>query len=178
MIIRTGQPPASSESDAAENSLESRRISEAGRLTQFGAYVHTLQPGSRASNRHWHEQEDEFLYMLSGEATVIEDDGEHLLVPGDAACWPAGTANAHTVVNRSSAPCTYLICGTRVQRDIVHYPDLGQTLYIEGTAWRILLTDGTLLKEGYWNELERHCTSCDAVLPRSDPDETCQDCTS
>ena len=56
-------------------------MSEAGGLTQFGAYLHTLQPGAQSSDRHWHEGEDEFLYMLAGEATVIEDDGEHLLVP-------------------------------------------------------------------------------------------------
>lgn len=148
MIIRMGQPAATSESDGTESRLESRRISEAGGLTQFGAHVHTLQPGDRASNRHWHEEEDEFLYVLSGEATVVENDGPHVLRPGDAACWPAGAANAHQVVNRSDAPCSYLICGTRVARDIVHYPELGQTLYIDGKSWRILRTDGTLLKEG------------------------------
>ncbi len=80
MIIRRGQPQTTSESDGTENRLESRRISDAGGLTQFGAYAHTLQPGSRASNPHWHEQEDEFLYVISGEATVIEDDGEYVLV--------------------------------------------------------------------------------------------------
>ncbi|HYZ05292.1 MAG TPA: cupin domain-containing protein [Rubrobacter sp.] len=91
---------------------ESLHLSEAGGLAQFVAHVHTLQPGSRSSDRHWHEEEDEFLYMLSGEATVIEEDGPHLLRPGDAACWPAGTANAHQVVNRSGALCSYLILGS------------------------------------------------------------------
>ncbi len=148
MIIRKAQPQSISKSEARDGPDHSERISEIGGLVQFGAYVHTLLPGSQSSDRHWHEYEDEFLYMLSGEATVIEDDGEHLLVPGDAACWPAGTANAHTVVNHSDSPCTYLICGTRAPRDIVHYPDLGQTLSIEGKAWRIHRADGTLIKEG------------------------------
>ena len=43
---------------------ESLHLSEAGGLAQFVAHVHTLQPGSRSSDRHWHEEEDEFLYML------------------------------------------------------------------------------------------------------------------
>ena len=124
------------------------RYSEAGALTQFGAYVETLQPGSRSSDRHWHEEEDEFLFVLSGEATVIEEDGAHVLRPGDAACWPARTANGHQVLNRSSAPCSYLIVGTRAARDVVHYPDRDEVLYNEGDKWRLLRTDGTLLKSG------------------------------
>lgn len=151
MIIRKGQPPADLGTEGrAERfgAFESLRYSDAGGLTQFDAYVETLQPGSRSSERHWHEQEDEFLYMLSGEATVIEDDGAHLLHPGDAACWAAGTANAHYVVNRSGAPCTYLIFGTRVTHDICHYPDVGKILYTEGDTWRLHRTDGTLLKSG------------------------------
>ena len=121
----------------------------AGEVTQFGAHVETLQPGSRSSERHYHEEEDEFLYVLSGEATVIEEDGAHVLHPGDAACWPAGTANAHQVVNRSGAPCTYLIFGTRMAHDIVHYPDVERVGYIEGETWRLHRTDdGSLIMEG------------------------------
>ena len=60
-------------------------LSDEGGLTQFGAHVHTLRPGTRSSDRHWHEEQDEFLYMLSGEATVIEEDGLHLLQAGDVA---------------------------------------------------------------------------------------------
>jgi uncharacterized cupin superfamily protein len=146
MIIRKDQPPVER---GTEERAERLQYSDAGGLTQFGAYVETLQPGSRSSDRHWHEEEDEFLYMLSGEATVIEEDGAHLLHPGDAACWPAGTANAHQVVNRSGAPCTYLIFGTRMAHDIVHYPDVGKILYDEGGNWRLHRTDdGSLIKGG------------------------------
>src|SRR5918995_5269972 len=129
MIIRKGQPPADRGAEGrAEQygAFERLRYSDAGGLTQFGAHVETLQPGSRSSERHWHEEEDEFLFVLSGEATVIEEDGPHLLRPGDAACWPAGTANAHQVVNRSGAPCSYLILGSGAVPDVVHYPDRGE----------------------------------------------------
>ena len=151
MIIRKDQPQndqGTENRSAHYGPFELLRYSDAGGLAQFGAYVETLQPGSRSSDRHWHEEEDEFLYMLSGEATVIEEDGVHLLLPGDAACWPAGTANAHQVLNRSKAPCTYLIVGTRASRDVVHYPDRGEVLYNEADRWRLLRTDGTLLKSG------------------------------
>jgi uncharacterized cupin superfamily protein len=151
MIIRKDQPrhdPGTENRAEHYGPFELLCYSEAGVLAQFGAYVETLLPGSRSSERHWHEEEDEFLYMLSGEATVIEEDGAHLLLPGDAACWPAGKPNGHQVVNRSKAPCTYLIVGTRAPRDVVHYPDRGEVLYNEGDRWRLLRTDGTLLKSG------------------------------
>ena len=152
MIVRKGQAPADPEAEArAEHygASERLRYSDAGGLTQFGAHVETLQPGSRSSERHWHEEEDEFLFVISGEATVIEEDGAHALRPGDAACWPAGAANAHQVVNRSSAPCTYLIFGTRMACEAIHYPDVGRVGYIEGGAWRLhRKDDGGLIMEG------------------------------
>jgi uncharacterized cupin superfamily protein len=86
--------------------------------------------------------------VVSGEASVIEDDGEHVLGPGDAACWPAGVANAHCVVNRGSEPCAYLIVGTRVPNDVCHYPDVGRVLCTEGDTWRLEHTGGTPIKSG------------------------------
>jgi uncharacterized cupin superfamily protein len=151
MIIRRGRPrhePGTENRAERFGAFELLRYSQLGGLTQFGAYVEALEPGSRSADRHWHEQEDEFLYVLSGEATVIEDDGAHSLRPGDAACWPAGVPNAHRVENRSTALCTYLIVGTRAPRDVVHYPDDGRVLYNEGDRWRLLRTDGTVIKSG------------------------------
>jgi uncharacterized cupin superfamily protein len=128
---------------------ESLHLSEAGGLAQFVAHVQTLPPGSRSPDRHWHEEEDELLYMLSGEATVIEEDGPHLLRPGDAACWPADAANAHQVVNRSGAPYSYLILGSGVVPDVIHYPDRGVILYaFDNGTWRLQRTDGTRIKKG------------------------------
>ena len=139
--IDTGTP----EQNAAMGAYQAQLYSDTGGLTQFGAFVETLQPGARSSDRHWHEQEDEFLFMLTGEVTVIEDDGPHTLYPGDAACWPAGVANAHHAVNHSTAPCSYLIVGSRLPSDRVHYSDIDK-LYtrIDGVSKRTK-RDGTPL---------------------------------
>ena len=141
MIIRKNQVHGDQDTEKRaerRGPFELLRYSEAGGLTQFGAYVETLQPGSSSSDRHWHEEEDEFLFVLSGEATVVEEDGAHVLLSGDAACWPAGTPNAHHVLNRSQAPCVYLIVGTRVPRDVLHYPDSGQILVVTSTSSYLL----------------------------------------
>ncbi|MCL6436400.1 MAG: cupin domain-containing protein [Leptolyngbyaceae cyanobacterium HOT.MB2.61] len=34
--------------------------------------MEVLQPGSRSSNKHWHSAEDEMVYVLEGEITLIE----------------------------------------------------------------------------------------------------------
>ncbi|MFC6637607.1 cupin domain-containing protein [Sulfitobacter sediminilitoris] len=53
-------------------------------LSQFGVHLERLPPGSRSSFRHWHEGEDEFIYVVSGELVLIEDQ-EVLLQAGEAA---------------------------------------------------------------------------------------------
>lgn len=93
-------------------------------LTQFGVNHVTLAPGAISALRHWHEKEDEFVYVLSGEITLIDETGEHLLKAGDYAGFPAGEANAHHLANRSNAEAAYLDAGTRhVGEETVHYPD-------------------------------------------------------
>lgn len=116
--------------------------SDTGGLTQFGAFVETIQPGTRTSDRHWHSDEDEFLYMLSGQVTVIENDGAHVVHPGDAVCWPAGVPNGHCVVNDSDAPATYLIVGTRSRNDRAYYADIDKVLVREDGRRRVIRRNG------------------------------------
>jgi uncharacterized cupin superfamily protein len=93
-------------------------------MTQFGVNLVELGPGSYSSLRHWHEREDEFVYVVSGELVLIDNSGEHRLATGTFAGFPAGEANAHHLVNRSDQPASYLVVGSRAQgKDTVHYPD-------------------------------------------------------
>ena len=101
-----------------------RALGDAGGLTQFGVNVTTLEPGAVSALRHWHTNEDELVFILEGEATLVTDAGEELLGPGMAAAFPAGEPNAHQLVNRSDAPVTYLEIGTRAAEDEATYPDV------------------------------------------------------
>ncbi|MCG2595408.1 cupin domain-containing protein [Ramlibacter sp. XY19] len=148
MIIRKNQAQAERTERETFGVTDTVRLAQAGGISQYGANVQTLQPGARSSNRHWHENEDEFLYVLSGEVTVTEGTEAQVLHAGDAACWPAGVPTAHFVSNQSNQPCSYLIVGTRVSQDVCHYPDTGRTLYREGNAWRLLEANGELFKSG------------------------------
>lgn len=104
-------------------------ISTPGGLTQFGAFVQVLQPQTRSSIKHWHSDEDELVYVLEGELTVVEGQQESLLRPGDAATFKAGVEVGHFLWNRSATAVRCLVVGTRAPRDRVTYPDHDRLLH-------------------------------------------------
>jgi uncharacterized cupin superfamily protein len=100
------------------------QLGKAVGLSQFGVNQLTLEPGAISALRHWHEGEDEFVYVLSGILTLIDDNGEHELRAGAFAGFPAGHPNAHHLANRSAGPATFIAVGTRKTGvEVVHYPD-------------------------------------------------------
>jgi uncharacterized cupin superfamily protein len=100
-----------------------KRLGNAAGLKNFGVNLTTLKPGSRSSLRHWHTKQDEFIYILEGEVTLITNAGEQILKPGMAAGFPAGEANGHHLINRSDAIAVYLEVGDRPLDDEGNYPD-------------------------------------------------------
>lgn len=100
-------------------------------LTQFGVNLTRLKPGAASALRHWHENEDEFVYVLEGELVLIEDSGEVLLKSGDAAGFKAGVPNGHHLINRSQRDAVYLEVGTRAPSEHAHYPDVDLDLVRE-----------------------------------------------
>lgn len=101
-----------------------RRLGEAGGLVDFGANLTRLAPGGWSSQRHWHSHEDEFVYVLEGELTLVEDDGETLLRAGDCAAFPKGTGNGHHLINNSTEPAAYLEIGSRHPDDLTTCSDI------------------------------------------------------
>jgi uncharacterized cupin superfamily protein len=101
-----------------------RRLGEAGGLADFGVNLMTLPPGGWSSQRHWHSHEDEFVYVLEGELTLVEDGGESVLRAGECAAFPKGTGNGHHLRNESSAMAVYLEIGSRHPDDLTTCSDV------------------------------------------------------
>lgn len=119
-----------------------RRLGDAAGLKNFGVNQVTLEPGAMSALRHWHQRQDEFIYVLAGEVVLITNAGEQTLTTGMAAGFPAGEANGHHLVNRSTAPAMFLEVGDRTPDDRVTYPD-DDLVAVEGAAgWLFFHKDG------------------------------------
>jgi uncharacterized cupin superfamily protein len=120
-----------------------KRLGDAGGLTQFGVNLLTLQPGVWSAQRHWHVEEDEFIYVVAGEVVLIDDAGEHVLKAGDCAAFQANDPNGHHLVNKSGAPAQVLEIGTRTPGDMdtAYYPDAD--LVWDGPKGTYTKRDGT-----------------------------------
>jgi uncharacterized cupin superfamily protein len=120
-----------------------QQLGSAGGLTDFGVNLTRLPPGNWSSQRHWHSHEDEFLYALEGELTLIEDHGETLLHAGDGAAFPKGSGNGHHVINKSNAPALYIEVGSRHPEDLITCSDIdmmsanadGRFVHKDGTPY-------------------------------------------
>ncbi len=121
---------------------EKRALGDAAGLTQFGVNLVRLPPGAWSSQRHWHSDEDELVYVLEGELTLITDAGDELLKPGMAAGFPRGKPNGHHFINRSSQAAVYLEIGTRSDDEVCSYPDIDLHLVTENGKWVWLHKDG------------------------------------
>jgi uncharacterized cupin superfamily protein len=100
-----------------------RRLGDACGLTRFGVNLVTLGLGAQSALRHGHTLEDEFVYVLAGEVTLVTDAGEQVLTVGMCAGYRGGAGDAHHMINRSGAVATYLEIGDRDDGDEPFYPD-------------------------------------------------------
>jgi uncharacterized cupin superfamily protein len=119
-----------------------KRLGNAAGLTQFGVNLTTLKPGAWSSQRHWHAAEDELVYVLEGELVLVEDAGETVLRPGDAAGWKADAGNGHCLINRGIGDAVYLEIGSRVTDERVVYSDIDMTLERDASGARYLHKSG------------------------------------
>jgi uncharacterized cupin superfamily protein len=112
-------------------------------LTQFGVNIVTLQPGAWASQRHWHEKEDELAYALTGKMVLIDDHGRHDFLPGMCAGFKANNGNGHHFVNETDEPASFLVVGTRADGEVAHYSDIDMQGVKTATGFKFTNKDGT-----------------------------------
>ena len=113
-------------------------------LTNFGVNLTRLAPGGQSALRHAHGKQDEFVYVLEGEAALITDAGETPLAAGMCAGFKAGSGDAHHLVNRSQRDVLFLEVGDRSAGDSVVYPDDDvKAVYGADGKWKYTKKDGT-----------------------------------
>ena len=100
-----------------------QRLGDALGLKNFGVNLTTIPPGATSALRHWHSQEDEFVYVVEGEITLRTDAGETVLRAGMCAGFPAGDRNGHHLINKTDKPVRYLEVSNRDPEDTAEYSD-------------------------------------------------------
>jgi len=135
----TGYPPPHNK---AVEGRSRKRLARAAGLSQFGVNVCTLKPGAASSQRHWHEHEDELVYVLEGEVVLREDDGETVLKPGEAAAWKAGVANGHCIINRSNRDAVFIEVGSRAPTERAHYSEIDMKVERDERGFRYTKKNG------------------------------------
>ena len=122
---------------------EKRALGDAFGLRTFGVNLTRLAPGGESSLLHRHSRQDEFIYVVQGEPTLVTDAGEIALKPGMCAGFPAG-GRAHQLVNRTSGDVLYLEVGDRTPGDEGFYPadDIKASQTPDG-KWVYTRKDGT-----------------------------------
>ena len=106
------------------NDQSTQRLARHADLMLFGVNLTVIEPGAWSSQRHWHSHEDEFVWVLEGELTLVTDGGDEVLRAGDCAAFRRGDPDAHHLVNRSSRRARVLEIGNGDPQDRCVYPDI------------------------------------------------------
>ncbi|MGY9050250.1 MAG: cupin domain-containing protein, partial [Rhodobacterales bacterium] len=99
--------------------------------------------GAMSSLRHWHETQDELVFVTDGALTLRDDFGDTPLNAGDCATFPAGEANGHHILNLSDAPGHFLVIGTRTDADTGWYSDVDLRVSSRRNEHSYTRADGT-----------------------------------
>ncbi len=118
------------------NGLTRQRLARNAGLTLFGVNLTVIPPGGWSSQRHWHSHEDEFVWVVEGELTLVTDAGEEVLRAGDCAAFKRGEADGHHLVNKSGRPAKVLEIGNGEDADLCVYPDIDMLAGPEGFVHR------------------------------------------
>ena len=123
---------------------QKRALGDVFGLRNFGVNRTTLKPGAMSALRHWHSVQDEFVYVISGHATLVTDVGAMTLGPGMCVGFRAGDPDGHHLENRSAEEVVYLEIGDRLPGDSGSYPDddLEAVMGADG-KWQFRHKDGS-----------------------------------
>lgn len=120
-------------------------LGDAAGLKDFGVNLLRLPPGTWSSQRHWHDKEDEFVFVVAGEVVLVTDNGESVLTVGDCAGFAKGRRDGHQLINRSKRDAIVLEVGTRSSDDTTTYSDIDM-LYVPRKGY--VRRDGTRYRKG------------------------------
>jgi uncharacterized cupin superfamily protein len=146
-VVAAEAPPRTKPSNYPEpfasmmNGRIKRPLGDLFGLQSFGVNHVTLPAGTMSALFHRHSVQDECILVLSGELTLVHDDGETLLAPGMFVGFPRN-GSAHQLINRSTTEATYIEIGDRQSGDWVSYPRDDLVAVRAENGWTFTHKDG------------------------------------
>jgi uncharacterized cupin superfamily protein len=120
-----------------------RRIGDAVGMKNFGFNITTLEPGAWSSHRHWHTRQDEMIYLLEGELTLVTDQGRQVIKTGMAVGFPANAGEGHNLINDGTTTAVYIEVGDRLPGDEALYSDVDLAAQQNPPSYRFTKKDGS-----------------------------------
>jgi uncharacterized cupin superfamily protein len=105
-----------------------RSLGDATGLSTIGVHLVRLQQGDTSSVFHFHHQDEEWIYVLSGRGMAEIGDEKHEVGAGDFMGFVAGSP-AHNLHNPHAEDLVYLVGGNRWPFDVCDYPRAGKRRY-------------------------------------------------
>lgn len=111
-----------------ENAVRlTRTLSGATGMQRVGIHLVRLSPGRESTQFHYHDADEEFLYVLSGRGIAEIGDARYEVGPGDFMGFPSPSP-PHTLHNPFAEDLLYLVGGERNANDVVHYPRIRRSM--------------------------------------------------
>jgi uncharacterized cupin superfamily protein len=133
VILKAGEIPSRT-FNHPWNELSEISGSMLGRLAglrRTGVNLGRVAPGKESFTPHAHRCEEEWIYVLSGRALLIDEGVEHEIGPGDFVAFPA-PSTTHHLRNPFDVEVTYLMGGENAEFDIVDFPQQKRVLIRHG----------------------------------------------
>ncbi|WP_411965547.1 cupin domain-containing protein [Haloferax sp. YSMS24] len=138
-----------------------KQLASAAGGRELGCSLYEVPPGKRPWPTHYHEGNEEALYVLSGSGTLHTRDGaaDIELLADTYVALPAGADYVRQVENDGDEPLRYLAISTMNHPDVTVYPDSDKVGVFCGSAPGGESSDRTLhgyfprdATVGYWDD--------------------------
>ncbi|MGD8832447.1 MAG: cupin domain-containing protein [Pseudomonadales bacterium] len=98
-------------------------------LRTVGVHLIRLEPGRDSTQFHYHDSDEEFVYVLAGRGTAFIGDARFTVTAGDFMGFPSPSPG-HGLTNDADATedLVYLVGGESNPADVVHYPWIRRTM--------------------------------------------------
>ena len=103
-------------------------ISDVLGMSHLGIYLVRIEPGKETTEFHFHHQEEEFIYIISGRGIAEIGEEQFEVEAGDFMGFTAPSL-PHCLKNPFDVDLVYLMGGERLSVDVCDYPKIKKRRY-------------------------------------------------